>query len=302
MKLIRYRLEAAFISTVAWLAGWVPRRLLIALGSKMAEAFYFIAFAYRRTTLENLRNALGNELPDRELRRIGLASWAHLGRIGFDALTFPTLSAESVGSIVRYRGLEHIRGAYARGKGVLLFSGHFGHWELVALMQGFLGMPLALVTRKLDNPFLEKRLARLRTLSGNEIIHRRGAVREMLKALKRNVGIAIVIDQDARRSGVFVPFFGRPAATTPTLAAVALRTGAPIVPVFSVPRPDGSYDVIYEPEVEVVNTGDREADVHRVTAQCTAIIERWVRRHPEIWLWMHRRWKTAPPASIPTGD
>ena len=184
---------------------------------------------------------------------------------------------------------------------MLLFSGHFGHWELVALMQGFLGMPLALVTRRLDNPLLERRLARLRTLSGNEVIHRQGAVREMLKALKRNLGIAIVIDQDAKRSGIFVPFFGRQAATTPTLAAVALKTGAPIVPVFSVPRPDGSYDVIYEPEVEVVSTGDREADVHRLTAHCTAIIERWVRRHPEIWLWMHRRWKTVPPPSISTG-
>jgi KDO2-lipid IV(A) lauroyltransferase len=301
MKVLRYRLEAAFIAWVSWLARCLPRRFLIALGSRMAEAFYFVAFAYRRTTLENLRHALGDELPERELRRIGLASWTHLGRIGFDALTFPTLSPDSVGSIVRYQGLDHIRGAYAKGKGVMLFSGHFGHWELVALMQGFLGMPLALVTRRLDNPLLENRLARLRTLSGNEIIHRQGAVREMLKALRRNLGVAIVIDQDAKRSGIFVPFFGRPAATTPTLAAVALKTGVPIVPVFSVPRPDGSYDVIYEPEVKVVNTGDRDADVHRLTAQCTAIIEQWVRRHPEIWLWMHRRWKTAPPPSLSTG-
>ena len=91
------------------------------------------------------------------------------------------------------------------------------------------------------------------------------------------------------------------ASTTPTLAAVALRTGAPIVPVFSVPQPDGSYVVTYEPEVEVVETGDREADIYRLTGACTAIIERWVRRYPEIWLWMHRRWKTAPPPSLRTG-
>jgi len=302
VKPLRYRLEAAFIATVSWVAGWMPRRVLLRVGSVLARVFYFVAPNYRRTTLKNLRNALGDELPDSEIRRIGLASWAHLGWIGFDALTFPRLSADSVGSIVRYEGLDHIRKAYAKGKGVLLFSGHFGHWELVAVMQGFLGMPLALVTRRLDNPLLEKRLARLRTLSGNEIIHRQGAVRQMLKALKRNLGIAIVIDQDARGSGIFVPFFGRPAATTPTLAAVALKTGAPIIPVFSVPRPDGSYDVIYRPEVEVVDTGDQEADVHRVTAECTAMIERWVRRHPEIWLWMHRRWKTLPPKTARTGS
>ena len=300
MKRLRYRLEAAFIAAVSWVAGWLPRRRLIALGSVLARVFYFVAYTYRRTTLEHLRKSYGDELPDRELRRIGLASWAHLGRIGFDTLTFPTLSASSAGTLVHYEGLDHIRGAYAKGKGVLLFSGHFGHWELVAVMQGFLEMPLALVTRRLDNPLLEERLARLRTLSGNEVIHRQGAVRQMLKALKRNLGIAIVIDQDARRSGIFVPFFGRLASTTPTLAAVALKTGAPIVPVFSIPKPDGSYRVIYEPEVAVESTGDHEADVHRVTADCTAIIERWVRRYPEIWLWMHRRWKTAPPPSLPT--
>jgi KDO2-lipid IV(A) lauroyltransferase len=301
VKSLRFRLEAAFIATVSWVAGWLPRRALIALGSGLGRMFYYGAFAYRRTTLDNLRSSLGSELPESELKRIGLASWVHLGRIGFDALTFPALSDSSVGSIVHYEGLDHIRGAYARGKGVLLFSGHFGHWELVAVMQGFLGLPLALVTRRLDNPLLEERVARLRTLSGNVIIHRQGAVREMLKALRKNVGIAIVIDQDAKRGGVFVPFFGRLASTTPTLAAIALKTGAPIVPVFSVPKPDGSYRVIYEPEVKVVDTGDREADVYRLTAECTAIIEHWVRRHPEFWLWMHRRWKTAPPPSSETG-
>jgi len=121
-------------------------------------------------------------------------------------------------------------------------------------------------------------------------------VREMIGALRRGLGVAVVIDQDARDSGVFVPFFGRRASTTPTLALLALRTDAAVVPVFSVPQPDGSYRIVYEAPVEVARTGDRSADVIRLTATCTAIIERWVRRHPELWLWMHRRWKTAPPA------
>jgi KDO2-lipid IV(A) lauroyltransferase len=138
-------------------------------------------------------------------------------------------------------------------------------------------------------------LARLRGGSGNRIAHKRDAVREMLRALRQEIGVAIVIDQDARDAGIFVPFFGRPASTTPTLGLLAVRTGAAILPTFSVPNPDGSYRIVYEPEVTWQASGDRDTDVYEVTARCTAIIEKWVRKHPELWLWMHRRWKTRPP-------
>jgi KDO2-lipid IV(A) lauroyltransferase len=181
----------------------------------------------------------------------------------------------------------------------VLFSAHFGHWELTALMQGFLDLPLALVTRPLDNRALERMLAELRGRSGNRVIHKRNAIRESLRELRAGRGVAIVLDQDARAEGVFVPFFGRPASTTPTAALLALRTGASLVPTYSVPRPDGSYLIVYEPAVEVTATGDREADVRRITARCTAILEGWVRRWPELWLWMHRRWKTQPAGETP---
>ncbi len=115
-----------------------------------------------------------------------------------------------------------------------------------------------------------------------------------MRALRAKRGVAIVIDQDARRSGIFVPFFGHPASTTPTLALAALRTGAIVVPTFCLPLPGGRYRIVYEPPVSVIDTGDREADVRRLTAHCTSIVEGWVRRHPQFWLWMHRRWKTAP--------
>jgi KDO2-lipid IV(A) lauroyltransferase len=180
---------------------------------------------------------------------------------------------------------------------VLLFSGHFGQWELTALMQGFVGLPLILITRPLDNPALERMLADLRSRSGNRVVHKRNAVREMVKALREGIGVAIVIDQDALKDGLFVPFFGRLASTTPTLARIALRTGAAIVPTFSIPREDGTYRVVYGPEVDVRKTGDMDADAHRITAECTATIERWVRAYPEHWLWMHRRWKTPAPPS-----
>jgi KDO2-lipid IV(A) lauroyltransferase len=291
---VRRHLESAAVGAMTALAGVLPRTAMLGIGSAVGRLSYAIDARHRRITLDNLRLAYRDELPERELRRIARGSWAHFARIGIDTLNFGRFSADAIGRVVHYQGLEHIRAAYDRGRGVLLFSGHYGHWELIALMQGHLGLPLVLVTRPLDNPMLEARLGKLRGASGNVIIHRRGAVREMLKALRRGLGVAIVIDQDARRRGIFVPFFGRPSSTTPTLASLALKTGAAVVPVFSVPRRDGSYDVTYEPEVVIEDTGDPEADVRRITAHCTAIIERWVRLHPEIWLWMHRRWKTAP--------
>jgi KDO2-lipid IV(A) lauroyltransferase len=278
------------------LARLAPRRVLLGLGSLAGSVGYLVDRRHRRIALQNLRAAYGPEREERELRRIARGCWRHFGRITLDTLSFPRLHAGVVGRLVRYEGVEHIRAAYARGRGVLLFSGHFGHWELIALMQGFLGLPLALVARPLDNPELERLLARLRTLSGNRIIHKRRGVREMLRVLERGAGVAIVLDQDARESGLFVPFLGRPASTTPTLALLALRSGAAVVPTYSLPGPRGTYRVVYEPEIPIQPTGDRDADVRRITAACTARLESWVRCHPDLWLWMHRRWKTAPAA------
>jgi Kdo2-lipid IVA lauroyltransferase/acyltransferase len=295
----RFLLEAAAFAAILGVARVLPRRALNALGSGAGWLGYALDGRHRRIALDNLRAVYGPSLSDREAHRITKACWRHFGRILLDALAFPRLSAGSVGSVVRYEGVEHIRAAYARGRGVILFSAHYGHWELVALMQGYLGMRLALVARPLDNPFLERMLARLRSGSGNVIIHKRNAVREMLRAIRGGIGVAIVIDQDARDQGVFVPFLGRPASTTPTLALLALRTGAAVIPVFSVPLGGGAWKVVYEPEVEVRDTGEREADVLRLTAAATAIVETWVRRHPELWLWMHRRFKSAPTGGDP---
>lgn len=295
-------LEVIAFQGLVTLARVLPRRWIRTAGSWVGLVAHGLDARHRRITRNNLRLAYGPELTETQVRRIARRCWAQFGRNIFDALTFQRLGPESVGTVVHYEGLEHIRSAYARGQGVLLFSGHFGQWELTALMQGFLNMPLLLVTRRLDNPGLERMLASLRQRSGNRIVHKRNAVREMVRALREGHGVAIVIDQDARSSGVFVPFFGRLASTTPTLARIALRTGAAVIPSFCVPRPDGSYVVTYEPEVPVAPTGDLQADTNDLTARCTAILERWVRRHPEQWMWMHRRWKTQAPVTEPMLD
>jgi KDO2-lipid IV(A) lauroyltransferase len=292
---LRHAVEAAGFRLLLAAARVFPRRAMLAAGSLAGLLAWAVDGRHRRIAAENLERALGDTLDARARARLQRACWRHFGRITVDSLCVLQLDAASVQRLVEVEGIELAREAYARGRGVMLFSGHFGHWELAALVQGHLGLPMTLVTRPLDNPVLEGILARLRTRSGNTVVHKRSAVREMLQTLARRGGVAIVIDQDARESGVFVPFFGRPASTTPTPATLALRTGAPLIAVSCLPREDGRYRIIYGPVIEATSTGDRAADVVRLTAACTQILEQWVRRDPQYWLWMHRRWKTVPP-------
>ena len=301
MNRLRLAAEAAAVEAALVLARVLPRRSLLALGS--AAGALAGRIDRRRTAIarENLLAAYGDAMPEAERERVLRACWRHFGRITFDALAFPSLDRNALGSILKVEGLDYAREALARGRGALVFSAHYGHWEAGAYAMGLLGIPFAVIARPLDNPILDRRLVQLRSGAGNAVIPKRRAVRETMRALARGAGVAILIDQDAREDGVFVPFFGRLAATTPTLALLALRTEAPIVPVFARVEPDGTISVHIEPVVENRPTGDRDADVRRLTAACTAIVERWVRSTPEQWLWMHRRWKTRPPSEEATG-
>lgn len=296
MSRLRHWAEAGAVGAAFVLARLLPRRARLALGSSVGALAGRLDRRHTAIARENLVRAYGSDPPTRELERILRACWRHFGRITVDALAFPRLAEGDVGRTLAFEGEDNARAAYALGRGVLVFSAHFGHWEAGAILFGKIGLPFAVITRPLDNPILEALLFRLRRETGNAVIHKRRAVRETMKALSRGSGVAILIDQDAREDGVFVPFFRRLASTTPTLATLALRTGAPVVPVFARVEADGRIVVCVEPPIAIEPTSDRDADIVRVTAECTAVVERWVRRHPEQWLWMHRRWKTRPPA------
>jgi KDO2-lipid IV(A) lauroyltransferase len=296
MRTLRFWLEAGAFSLLLALARALPRPALLACGSLAGRIGYALDLRRRRIALANLRLAFGPELDRGRSRHLLRASWRHFGRITLDACKLLALDRRAIEPLVRLHGVEHLTAACGRGRGVLLFSGHFGHWELgCAAVAHCLGLPLTLVARPLDNPHLERRLERLRARADNVVIHRRHALRSILRALRAGRTVGLLIDQDARDGGVFVPFFGHPASTTPALALLALRSGAAILPSFSVLGSDGTCDVTFGPPLAVEATTNRAADVLRITAACTAVVESWVRRHPEQWLWMHRRWKSLPP-------
>ena len=276
----------------------LPRRAGLLVGRAVGLLFYLLSPLHRRIALANLRRALGPGPDERTLRRMARASFAHTGMICLDAAYFPRLLRRPTARLAVYEGTEHLLEAARDGRGVLVFSGHFGHWELIALLQHRVGPPMAMVVRPLENRLVDGLVTRLRSLSGNITIPKQNAARGVLRALRDGWAVAMLIDQNVRgSSGVFVDFFGVPASTTPGLATLALKSGAPIVPVFSYPMPDGRLRVRYLPPLRPARRGALADDIFDVTRACTALLEAEVRRRPDLWLWMHNRWRTRPPSA-----
>jgi KDO2-lipid IV(A) lauroyltransferase len=301
MTRLRQWAEVAAVEVALAVARVLPRRGLLALGGVAGALAGRIDRRHTAIARENLRAAYGDAMTAAERERVLRACWRHFGRMTFDALAFSHLDRAAFDAILEVEGIDNLRDALAQGRGALVFAAHHGNWEAGAYATARSGIPAEIIARPMDNRLLDRRLMELRRGAGNTVISKRRAVRESLRALARGACVAILIDQDAGADAVFVPFFGRLAATTPTLALLALRTEAPILPMFTRVEADGTISVHIGSVVPTRPTGDRDADVLRLTAECTALVERWTRRSPEQWLWMHRRWKTRPPGETAAG-
>lgn len=292
----RHRLESALVRGVAAVVQRLPQRVVLGVGSGIGRAAYLVDRRHRRITLENLATTF----PERSLqerRRIAQGVFRHFGRKLMELLRFSALSREEMLAAVEFVGTEHAEAAHALGRGTLFITGHFGFWEMHAVAHALRYPPIAVVARALDNPDLDALLEHVRTRTGNVVIDRKGGLRRILRALSNNQGVAILIDQHILTTdAVQVDFLGRPAATTSAVAAFALKTGAPIIPVFALPLNDGRYRLIYEPPIEMPDPDSPDA-VRELTQRCTRMLERYVRAHPELWLWMHRRWRDDVPTS-----
>lgn len=273
----------------------LPVPWALALGRALGGLIGALDRRHRRLAESQLAAAFG---PSFDARGTARAVYRHLGMcLAEMALVEPRVRRGAVGAWVRIEGLEHVRAALAKGKGLAIVSGHLGNWELGAVAMAAAGIPISIVTRPLDNPRLDAVLCRIRASGGSEVIAKRSALRAIREVLARGRALAILIDQDAREHGVFVPFFGRPASTIPSIAAVCLRAEAPLV-VTAMRREPGhmTHVLAFEPVEILPSAGDRGEDAARLTALLTSRLEAAIRRAPEQWLWMHRRWKTAPPA------
>jgi KDO2-lipid IV(A) lauroyltransferase len=293
---LKHRLEYAAVRTVIGVVRILPMGLVLATGTLLGRAFYLLDGSHRRLAMSNLQRAFPLRSSG-ECRAIARGMFSHFGRLLMVFLKFTNMDQRRMLAHVEFEGEERVVAAHSQGKGVLLFTGHFGFWEINALAHALAMQPMAVLARPLDNPLLHDLLETMRRSTGNAVIYRRGAIRRVLRALSENQAVAILIDQHIQTTdAVYVDFFDRPAATTSALAALALRTGAPVVPVFALPRPGGRFRMVYEHPVDPPRADDPDA-IREFTQRCTDVLEMYVRRYPDLWLWMHRRWRDVEPSN-----
>lgn len=287
-------IEAWSAAVVSALLRLVPRSAALRLGRCLGRLMGVFDPRHVRLAVDNLRKAF----PDWDERRLNATArgvYVHFGQVLLDILWLQGRSREEVLKVGELEGREHVERAMAAGRGAIMATGHIGNWEVHGLAHGWIFGAMDVIARPLDNPALDLRLNAFRGASGNSVVYKQRALARVLKSLRAGRTVAILVDQNVQASeGVFVEYFGRPAATTTVVAALVLKTGCAVVPAHSELLPDGRYRMIYDPPLSWVPSGDRDADIRRITQDVTRQIETWVRRAPEQWLWMHRRWKTQP--------
>jgi len=283
---LEYALALPFLGLLSALPHAASRRLGGALGA-LAGA---LDRRRRRIARDNLAAALP-ELAAGERERIVSACFRHFGAAFCDALSSRRFDAPALCRRVTWEGFDRLTAAEGAGRGVIVLSAHFGNWEIVPAALGATWGPMAAVGRPLDNPHVERWVQSLRTRFGNRSLAKRGAVREMFRVLAAGGRLGLLIDQRVRaEEALDVPFFGRPALTSPVVARLSLRTGAPVVPVAGYHEPGGRYRIVFDSPLWPEGKDD-EATTLAFTRRCLEASEAAIRRHPEQWLWLHRRWQ-----------
>ncbi|HEX9307721.1 MAG TPA: lipid A biosynthesis acyltransferase [Anaeromyxobacter sp.] len=300
-KRVKRRVRSVLLVAAVRLLAFVPLRLALALGTAVGSVGWVLARRTRRQILAQLAIAFP-ERSDAEREAIGRASLLHLAWLAAEVMTLPHWRARLPDYVGLAPGVEEVfRGALARGRGVVYVAGHVGNWELMAQRVPRLGpFPAATIAKATIHAELNVLIERTRGDGGVETLWRedRATARAMLRCFKENKILGILIDQDTSVQGVFVPFFGRPAFTPRAAADLALRFRAPVVVGTCRrrgPRPGDGHEVAAVEIPHDPDAPDREAEVIRLTAACSAVLEEAIRRNPAEWVWMHERWKSTPP-------
>jgi KDO2-lipid IV(A) lauroyltransferase len=297
---MRRKLEYAAAWPFLKIMGILPRPLARAFAIGIAQLVYLFHFRLRQVGMHNLEMVFP-EKSEAEHKKILRGVFTSLGRQLAELCQFPRYTPKNIDEVVVYDGLDNFERAYARGKGVLFLTAHFGGWELSAFAHSLHGHWVNIVMRPMDNPYLDRLLQQYRTMHGNKVVNKDDFVRGLLAAMKAGETVGILMDTNMTPpQGVFVDFFGIKACTASGLARIALRTDAAVVPGFTIwDESLKKYRLRFDPAIELVRTGNLEADIIANTQKFTKVIEDYVRQYPDQWLWVHRRWKTRPEGEKP---
>ncbi len=299
VKKLQWLIEYWLALATCGLARLLPYPLAYRLGGILGLVAFKIDKRHRSITLDNLRNSFKDK-SETGLYETAKDVFINFGRSAIEFIRSDRFFKDGVEKNFRIINLESYDRALSKGRGLLLLTGHCGSWELLALAQSVRKPPFGVVVRPLDNPYLEKLVSKVRTRYGNFLIGKKWGLKEILRTVSEGGTVGILLDQNvARKEGVFVDFFGRPACTNKGLALIAARTKAPVITAF-IRRVDRELHEIYlGDEIPFVDSGDKEADLITNTQVYTRAIEDFIRKYPDQWFWMHRRWKTRPLEAAP---
>ena len=289
--ILEYATARLLFSSLALL----PRPLAIRASRAMAHIAYLVSGKLRRIGELNLEMAFP-ELSRRERRRLLRDSVVNLGRHLGEFSRFSRITPETLRKTIDCEGLDNLDGARDLGRGVIMITGHLGAWEMISFALSAFGYPFEFLVRRIENPAIERLIENARTRFGNRTIDKRNAARSMLTTLRTGGMLGLLVDINVvRNKGIFVDFFGVPASTTFIAAKLALRTGAAVVPIFAPWEERRQRFVMHiGAPLTIEQSGNEQEDIRQLTTRFTKIVEDYVRRYPDQWLWIHKRWRTRP--------
>lgn len=297
--LTRHKIEYGLAKTALTVLGLIPHPVARAIGRVLAALAYRFWGRLRRVGMFNLKLAFP-DWTDQQRRQVLRKLFRGFGRMLADFAHHPRIRRDNIERLIIYDGFEAYAQAHKEGKGVLYLTAHFGNWELSSFAHGVYGHPLSFIVRELDNPLVDRLINAYRCLSGGRAIEKRDAAREVLKTLHRGEAVGILSDQNMLLGdGVFVNFFGVPACSTTAPARFARKTGAVVLFTLTIwDEKLRKYRLRFE-RVPWIRREDPEEEILVNTQNYARLLEEHVRRYPEQWLWVHRRWKTRPPGEPP---
>jgi KDO2-lipid IV(A) lauroyltransferase len=293
LKQVRQYMEYQLLMGIGFLIRGLSRPTILRLGRLVGDFIYYCVPVRKAVVLDHLEQAFPQKTPE-EIKKIARGSYQNLGMNVLEHLRLPTLSPDEIRSIVDLADEEILVQALDRKRGVIIVGGHFGNWEYSSSSLPANGYRFGVVVAKISNKYIDKRINEHREATGGKMIPKRSSTKAVIRMLRENGAVGMLIDQNQKRWGAFVDFFGRPCSTVRGPALIAHKTGASIIFFASIRQPDGTIKVIFEPVEIDYHAGATEENIRDITQRCTARLEHYIRLYPEQWFWMHRRWKTRP--------